>query len=281
MYPPSPAKCLKQLKSFTPPKIKEALPLPILPKTPTKAIHTESILFELEHKILEPLSSATKPRVQSLIKGTKEIFTYSQLQEQELKVVQARRTKEVQRKVNKRKVVQKYGGLTIRDTEAKLAEKARKEGELLKKKQDREFKRLLNIEKKIVYSQGVQDRRAKRERKKRVKELAQGGQEVPSELLVPIIDREAVWKEEAQLTAQLAQEEEEDEEVLFTIDTQGDRSLVPKLDQDYIPIPSSPPLEGGSQWWREATAKEDDIEARSNGSEVYNEDMDYSWDNRK
>ena len=46
----------------------------------------------------------------------------------------------------------------------------------------------------MVYSQGVQDRRAERERKKRVKELVQGGQEVPSELLVPIIDREAVWK---------------------------------------------------------------------------------------
>jgi hypothetical protein len=41
MYPPSPAKCLELLKSYTSPKKEEALP--ILPKIPTKAIHTESM----------------------------------------------------------------------------------------------------------------------------------------------------------------------------------------------------------------------------------------------
>ena len=44
---------------------------------------------------------------------------------------------------------------------------------------------------------GVEDRKAERERKKRIKELAKEGQEVPSKLLILIIDREAVWKEEA------------------------------------------------------------------------------------
>ena len=85
------------------------------------------MLFDLEKKILEPLSSATKPKVQSLIKGTREILTYSQLQEQELQVVQARRMEEIQRKVQKRKVVVRIGGLTARDGQIKLAEKARKE----------------------------------------------------------------------------------------------------------------------------------------------------------
>jgi hypothetical protein len=97
----------------------------------------------------------------------------------------------------------------------------------------------------MVYRQGVEDRKAERERKKRIRELEKGGQEVPAKLYIPIIDKEAVWKEETQLAAQLTQDQDNDK-VLFTIDTQGDISLVPELDQDYIPIPSSPPLEGGS-----------------------------------
>jgi hypothetical protein len=157
------------------------------------------MIFELENKILEPLSSATKPKVQSLLKGTKEILTYSQLQEQELRVVQARRMEEMQRKVSKRKVAQKHGGLSLRYAEVKLAEKARKEQELLKKKQDREFKKLLNIEMKMVHDQGIEDRKAEKERKKRVRELAQEGQEVPPELLIPILDREKEWKQARQI----------------------------------------------------------------------------------
>jgi hypothetical protein len=55
----------------------------------------------------------------------------------------------------------------------------------------------------MVYTKGVQDRKAERERKKKVRELIQGGQEVPAELLIPIIDREKEWKE-----AQRIREEE-------------------------------------------------------------------------
>ena len=42
-------------------------------------------------------------------------------------MVQARRMEEIQRKVQKRKVVVRIGGLTARDGQIKLAEKARKE----------------------------------------------------------------------------------------------------------------------------------------------------------
>ena len=244
MYPPCLDTCLEQLKSFAPPKKEVALPLPPQPRTLTKAIQAECMLYDLEKKILEPLSSATKPKVQSLIKGTKEILTYAQLQEQELQVVQARRMEEIERKVNKRKVVVRIGGLTARDAQIKLAEKVRKEQDKLKKKQEREFKRLLNIEKRMVHEQGVTDRRAEKGRRRRVKELKQEGQEVPLELLIPIIDREQEWKEQAQLNAQLDPQLAQDsgeEEVLFTIDTLGDPGLVPQLNQDYIPFPSSPP----------------------------------------
>ena len=282
MYPPNPSECIKLLKSFTPPP-KAPPALPVLPRTPIKAIQAESILFELENKILDPLSSATKPKVQSLIKGTKEILTYSQLQEQELRVVQARRIEEMERKVTKRKVIQKYGGLSLRDAEVKIAEKARKEQELLKRKQDREFKRLLQIGKRMVHTQGLEDRKAERERKKRVKELVLGGYNVSPELLIPILDREKEWIEARQIQAQLAQEGEEkevqdDNEVSFILDTEGDRSLVPnQLNQDFLPFPSSPPEP--SQWWREASIESGN--KVDSDLEVYNEERDYSWDNRK
>jgi hypothetical protein len=262
-----------------------------VPRTPTKASHAEQILLELEDKIIEPLSSATKPKVQSLIRGTKEVLTYSQLQEKDLQVIQARRTEEMQRKVNKRKVVQKHGGLTLRDAEVKIAEKERKEREKENKKQEQVLKRLERQEKKAMHAKGVLDRRAERVRLKRVRELFQEGQEVPPELQVPIEDREKVWLgERAEREAQLAREkveEEEEEEILFIIDTEGDRTIVPDLDQDYIPLPSSPPLEGGSQWYRETIVKgnrgeSDDSEvyreSDSDDSEVFRGEMDYSWD---
>jgi hypothetical protein len=106
--------CFELLKTYSPPEKELALPiLQPLPRTPTKAIRAEFMFSEFENKILEPLSSATKPKVQALIKGTKEILTYSQLQEQELQVVQARRVEELQRKVNKRKVIQKVSIIII------------------------------------------------------------------------------------------------------------------------------------------------------------------------
>jgi hypothetical protein len=46
----------------------------------------------------------------------------------------------------------------------------------------------LNIEKKMVQDQGVEDRKAEKERKKRVRELQLAGQEEPPDLLICILD---------------------------------------------------------------------------------------------
>ena len=81
IYPPSFKACLELLRTFTPPKKELDLPLhlslQVQPKIPIKTTHTEFMFIELENKILELLSSTTKPKVQSLIKGIKEILTYS------------------------------------------------------------------------------------------------------------------------------------------------------------------------------------------------------------
>jgi hypothetical protein len=166
MWPVNPAKCIKQIKTFSPPEVSKELEYwqeDILFTTPKKAVHAERVFQELEDKIVEPLSSATKPKVLSLIKGTKEILSHAQLQARELGLLQAHRTEEIERKMNKRKVVQKLGGLTIRDAYRQIAIKANKrEAEKIRKKEEREYKRILNIEKKDVYKQGVEDRRAER-----------------------------------------------------------------------------------------------------------------------
>lgn len=66
---------------------------------------------------------------------------------------------------------------------------------------------------------------------------------------------------------------------MFIIDTQGDPGLVPKIDQNYIPFPCSPPE--ASQRWREALNSSIELDKGDSDSELYNEEMDYSWDNRK
>jgi hypothetical protein len=77
-----------------------------------------------------------------------------------------------------------------------------------------------------------------------------------------------------------AEEENEEEEVSFTSDLKGDKGLVLEFDHDFVPHPSLPPE--ASQWLRDAST--DSIEEESKGglgSEVYNEETDYSWDSRK
>ena len=66
---------------------------------------------------------------------------------------------------------------------------------------------------------------------------------------------------------------------MFTIDTLGDLELVLKLNQDYIPFPSSSPE--ASQRWREALSSSIKPDKGDLDLEVYNKEIDYSWDNRK
>ena len=63
MYLPSFNTCLELLKTYTPSEKQPKLALPTQPRTLTKAIHTEFMFIKLENKILEPLSSAIKPKV--------------------------------------------------------------------------------------------------------------------------------------------------------------------------------------------------------------------------
>jgi hypothetical protein len=68
----------------------------------------------------------------------------------------------------------------------------KKEDDAEAKRQQKARDKLLRDEKNDKYRQGVEARKLKRERKKKVKELAAAKQDIPPELLIPIPDPEKI-----------------------------------------------------------------------------------------
>ncbi len=91
----------------------------------------------------------------------------------------------------------------------------------------------------------------KREWKKEIKTLQKARQPILLELQMLILDSEIVWKAgqeelKKQFSLQLDEQDEQDEEeIQFIIDTAGDKSLQ-WLGQDYIPLPESSNSEDSS-----------------------------------
>ena len=82
-----------------------------------------------EAKFTEQCSSPSRPKWQTFVQGTKEVLTRSQLHENELRLHQERRVEDQVRKVTRRKVVQKFRGLTAKDAQRIINDKKRKEEE--------------------------------------------------------------------------------------------------------------------------------------------------------
>src|SRR5947207_13170890 len=82
-----------------------------------------------ETKFAQECSSSSRPKWEAFVEGTKEVLIRPPLQEYELRIHQERRVEEQVRKVTKRKVDQKFGGLTARDAQRRLDEKRRKDME--------------------------------------------------------------------------------------------------------------------------------------------------------
>ena len=89
--------------------------LPALPHPLQTAMEYEAQFEHWETKFAQLCSSPSHPKWQTFVEGTKEVLVHSQLQEYELHIHQERRVEEQVRKVTKRKMVQKLGGLTARD----------------------------------------------------------------------------------------------------------------------------------------------------------------------
>jgi hypothetical protein len=126
MWPPDVDQCLKQLKIFSPPQYKlntEELTLPQLPRT---AMQVEGqITGGMEAYCVEKASSPSRDSVKHFFTGAKAILTEAQLKEQQLILFQKRRIEDLERKVVKRRVLAKVGGLTAEEGNRKLADLAR------------------------------------------------------------------------------------------------------------------------------------------------------------
>jgi hypothetical protein len=134
------------------------------------------------------------------------------------------------------------------------------------KRQQKAKDKLLRDEKNHRYEQGIEAKKLKRERKKKVKEFAAAKQDIPPELLVPIPDPEKIWlaeQEEMATQLQLQRQEQEQEEVAFVTNTISDQSL----QQDYMAFPEA-----------ESAINGDTSTSRSGleGLELYDSNKDYS-----
>jgi hypothetical protein len=84
----------------------------------------------MDYKLEALISSPSRPEWHSFCKGTRQILTHSQLQESELLVHRKRRQEDLERKVNKRRVVHRHEGpITGREVAARIADIWRKEEE--------------------------------------------------------------------------------------------------------------------------------------------------------
>jgi hypothetical protein len=202
-----------------------------------------------------------------LMKGTKQCLIRAQLHEQELTIVQAKRVEDLERKVTKWKVLQKSGGLTTNDAQRKIDALKQKEKDAIEKKERVAFLKLWRAKRDKAYREGVKARASERARRRTVKELLKAKQDIPTELLDPIPDPEAIWKAgqeeiKRQEAFQQQQQQQEEEEVTFIVDIAGDQSLK----QDFLPFPS--------------INSDDDDDSSTPGSDesgLYDSDNDYSW----
>ena len=190
MWPIDTKQCLKQLKTFSPPKKLNNNDEPTLPTLPRTSMDVEKGLKRWNQYLGPCCSSPSRPEWDSFVQGSLQVLAQSQLQEQELRIHQNKRISELERKVSKRQRICKYGPITGREAiqiQEKKDQKA-KEAELKEQRKIRD--RLWRAERDEIHQQGLEARKREREQKREIRILQQAKQPVPSELQMPIPDPE-------------------------------------------------------------------------------------------
>jgi hypothetical protein len=186
MYPMNAKECLKQLKTFNPPKEKKPEDELALPKMPTKLIEVEMQLAEYEEYLINYASSPFKLKLQSFVEGAKQVLVRAQLTEHELAIVQTKRVEDLERKVTKQKVLQKSGGLTADDAQRKIDALKQKAEDAEQKRQRAVFLKQWRAKRDKAYREGVKARARERARVKAVKELLKAKQDIPLSRYIPV-----------------------------------------------------------------------------------------------
>ena len=163
MWPINIKQCLKQLKAFNSSrksKINNEPTLPILPRTP---MDVERGLERWNQHLGPCCSSPSRPEWDSFVKGSLEVLTQTQLQEQELRIHQNKRILELEQKITKRQRVCKYGPITGREAFEKEQKKIEKEKKADLKKQQQIRDKLWRAERDEIHQQGLEARKRERE----------------------------------------------------------------------------------------------------------------------
>ena len=134
--------CLKQLKTFNPPRKSKSSDNdePTLPLLSRTSMDVERGLERWNQHLGPRCSSPSRPEWDSFVQGSLQVLTESQLQEQELRIHQNKRISELEQKASKRQRICKYGPITGREGLERQEKRKQKEkiAELKKQKKIRD-----------------------------------------------------------------------------------------------------------------------------------------------
>lgn len=222
MWPINSKEAVKKMKVYAPPE--RPLSPTQIPRTPTKFMHSELRLRQWQAKLPLLLSSPSAREWESFSRGTERVLATGELAVLQYNLLSTKVANQQKAKLQSRAVLQSHSGpLTATDAWKRKEEKARKEKEAKERTLQYRMRIATNKVKKELHVRGVQARKAELARKKQVNALLKAKQEVPKELLAPILDPEKAAQEEdiqeeanSQLISTLGQlyelEVEEDDE---------------------------------------------------------------------
>jgi hypothetical protein len=238
MWPINPKEALKKMKVYAPPeRLEDSLGIP---RTPTKFMHSELKLRHWQAKIPDLLSSPSAQEWNSWARGTEDMLAYGELAVLQHDLLSTKVANQQKAKIRSRSVLQTTSGpLTAKDAQKKKEEKAKKHKESQERSANYRSRIALSKAKKALHKRGVEARKAEQARKRQIKSLLKADQEVPPNLLEPILDPEKLAQEseiQEEATSQLIStmgwsqsRVDEDEETGFIrfsgLDTEESESL--------------------------------------------------------
>jgi hypothetical protein len=229
--------------------------------------------YKWEEKIPNILSSGSRPRFDSFIRGTRQVAVESTLKEQQLDLLSQERKDQIEGKKKARKWFHRLGGLTIEEALRLEAIDSLKKADNDAKKQDRVINKIWRDERDTEYRKGVEAREAERVRKRTLKAKLLNGEviEEGDPILVPIPDTKDIWWSNQPLERQVLRKRKRgvpcliipshtsviqgDNDTTIITDTNGDASLL----DDVMLFPD--PGESGSEL--QSTSNSDDFSDES------------------
>jgi hypothetical protein len=194
IWPINSQEALKKMRVYTALERAED-PLEI-PKTPTKFMHSELKLQHWQAKIPYLLSSPSAREWDSWARGTENVLAYGELAVLQHDLLSAKVANQQKAKIRSRSVLQTTSGpLTAAGAQKKKEDKAKKYRETQERSANYRARVALNRVKKELHIRGVKARKAEQARKRQISMLLRANQQVPPDLLNPILDPEKAAQE--------------------------------------------------------------------------------------